>query len=107
MISDNLHAELLTRIENELRRLGLWSESPPPADALKSRVPFCYDTLGFEQWLQWVFLPRFWSLLKQGASLPPHSGIAPMAEVYFEQKSIRAVALIAALHEFDRLIENG
>ena len=98
-------ADSLIRIEAELRRLGLWSATPPPAAALRSQLPFCIDTLEFEQWLQWVFLPRFWALLEKDAPLPNHSGIAPMAEVWFEQKGLRAGELISLLRAFDRLLE--
>lgn len=107
MTSPNPHAQVLTAIEAELRRLGLWSDTRPSAAALRSQMPFCFDTLAFEQWLQWVLLPRIWALLQQGAPLPPHSGIAPLAEVYFEQQAVEATDLIALLREFDRLLETG
>lgn len=58
-------AEQLLLIERELRVLGWWSESPPSAQALASREPFCVDTLEFQQWLQWIFLPRMKVILEQ------------------------------------------
>jgi uncharacterized protein YqcC (DUF446 family) len=100
-------ALMLTRIEAELRRLGLWSALPPPAAALQSTLPFCFDTLAFEQWLQWVFLPRFWALLQQGGPLPERSGIAPMAEVWFEDKAMDAENLIELLRAFDEVLASA
>ena len=76
----------------------------PPDAALQSTVPFCFDTLAFEQWLQWVFFPRFWALLQQGGPLPERSGIAPMAEVWFEGKEIDAEELIELLLAFDEVL---
>jgi uncharacterized protein YqcC (DUF446 family) len=97
-------ALILTRIEAELRRLGLWSAVPPATAALQSTLPFCFDTLAFEQWLQWVFLPRFWTLLEQDGPLPERCGIAPMAEVWFEGKAIDAGHLIELLRAFDQAL---
>jgi uncharacterized protein YqcC (DUF446 family) len=97
-------ALILTRIEVELRRLGLWSALPPPAAALQSTLPFCFDTLAFEQWLQWVFLPRFWALLQQDGPLPARCGIAPMAEVWCEDKAVAAHDLIELLRTFDQAL---
>ena len=97
-------ALILTRIEAELRRLGLWSELAPPAAALESTLPFCFDTLAFEQWLQWVFVPRFWALLQQRGPLPERCGIAPMAEVWFADRPIEASELIELLRTFDQAL---
>ena len=97
-------ALILTQVEAELRRLGLWSALPPPAEAFRSTLPFCFDTLAFEQWLQWVFLPRFWVLLQQAGPLPESSGIAPMAEVWFEDKAMDAENLIELLRAFDQAL---
>ena len=51
-------AEVLMRVRRELERLELWESTPPAKDRLSSDQPFCWDTLGFHQWLQWRFLPR-------------------------------------------------
>jgi uncharacterized protein YqcC (DUF446 family) len=72
--------------------------------ALSSQQPFCVDTLAFEQWLQWIFLPRMKQLLEAGAALPSASGIQPMAEQVYGGQAAKARELIALLGEFDRLI---
>lgn len=97
-------AEQLLLIERELRVQGWWADAPPSAQALASQEPFCVDSMAFEQWLQWIFLPRMKALLESGAALPSVSGIQPMAEQVFGERSIKARALIALLGEFDQLI---
>lgn len=97
-------AEQLLLIERELRVLGWWQAQAPSAEALSSQQPFCVDTLAFEQWLQWIFLPRMKQLLETGAALPSVSGIQPMAEQVYGGQLEKARALIKLLGEFDRLI---
>ncbi|MBS7661955.1 YqcC family protein [Pseudomonas lalucatii] len=97
-------AEQLLLIERELRVQGWWSEQPPSAQALASQQPFCVDSMAFEQWLQWIFLPRMKQMLEAGAQLPSVSGIRPMAEQVYSDRAAQAGELICLLGEFDRLI---
>lgn len=97
-------ADQLLQVERELRMLGLWAAEPPSAEALASQQPFCVDTLDFEAWLQWIFLPRMKQLLDAGGPLPTASGIRPMAEECFSGRETEMRALLAALEDFDRLI---
>ncbi len=71
----------LLLIERELRTQGWWDEVEPSAEALSSVEPFSVDTLDFEQWLQWIFLPRMKMILEQDLPLPNASGIQEMAEM--------------------------
>ena len=100
----NALAEHLLLNERELRVLGWWQEQAPSAEALASQEPFCVDTLTFEQWLQWIFLPRMKQLLEAGAALPSVSGIQPMAEMVYREQSGLARRLLELLGEFDRLL---
>ena len=100
----NALAEHLLLIERELRVLGWWQEQAPSAEALASQELFCVDTLTFEQWLQWIFLPRMKQLLEAGAALPSVSGIQPMAEMVYREQSGLARRLLELLGEFDRLL---
>ncbi|WFC63834.1 YqcC family protein [Pseudomonas sp. REST10] len=97
-------AEHLLLIECELRVLGWWQEQAPSTEALASQEPFCVDTLTFEQWLQWIFLPRMKQLLEAGAALPSVSGIQSMAEMVYREQSGVARRLLELLGEFDRLL---
>jgi uncharacterized protein YqcC (DUF446 family) len=98
-------ADQLLAIEMEMRRLGMWESTPPAAEALQSLVPFCYDTLKFEQWLQWVFLPKMKLALEQQIDFPASSNIATLAEMCFaELQTIETAHLLELLKEFDESI---
>ncbi len=97
-------ADQLLLVERELRLMGVWSMTAPDAQALASCEPFCVDTLAFDQWLQWVFLPRMKIILETGEALPAVSGILAMAEMVYGERAAPAAGLLAALARFDRLI---
>lgn len=100
-------ADLLYRLEQELSRLGLWSETPPDATALASQQPFCHDTMPFHTWLQWVFIPRIRQLLESGSPLPDSCAIAPMAELMCAETGVDGHALIATLQAIDACISGS
>lgn len=102
-----LLAEQLLLIEGELRQQGWWGATPPTAAALASEQPFAVDSMAFEQWLQWLFLPRMQQILACGAQLPSTSGIRPMAEMVLAERANQARDLLALLGEFDRLITDA
>lgn len=102
-----LLADRLLLIERELRVLGWWAAEAPGSEALASQEPFCIDTLAFEQWLQWIFLPRMKHLLESGSPLPEVSGIRAMAEVAYREQPVIARRLLELLGEFDRLLTRG
>jgi uncharacterized protein YqcC (DUF446 family) len=93
-------------IERELRIQGWWDEVAPSAEALSSVEPFSVDTLDFEQWLQWIFLPRMKAILEQDLPLPNASGIQEMAEMVFAGRNVQGKdrQLQVLLKEFDLLI---
>ncbi len=97
-------ADHLLLIERELHVLGWWSVDAPTEQELSSQQPFCVDTLAFEQWLQWIFLPRMKFILEQGCPLPSVSGIQQMGEMVFVDRPEQARGLLALLGAFDRLI---
>jgi uncharacterized protein YqcC (DUF446 family) len=97
-------ADLLRAIEAEMRRIGLWEELAPSPAALASTLPFCYDTLQFAQWLQWVFLARMRALLQAGAALPAACDIQPLAEHSFAELPQDTARLLTLLGEIDRAI---
>ncbi len=99
-------AEQLLLVERELRFLGMWAEVPPSDEALSSEQPFCIDSLAFEEWLQWIFLPRMKLILESGAELPAVSGIRSMAEEVYRERLAEVGCLLASLGEFDRLISS-
>ena len=99
-------AALLIDIEAHLRQLDLWQENPPAAEALASAQPFCIDTLNFDQWLQFIFLPTMYGLLELGQNLPTECAIAPMAEEYFRGMAVPSAPLERSLRAMDQLLSN-
>jgi len=97
-------ADVILAIEAELRRLNLWEDESPPRSALLSLQPFCYDTLRFNQWLQWVFLPRMRVILEDDLELPEASDIHPLAEEAFRQVDRDSARLLALIKHFDQII---
>jgi uncharacterized protein YqcC (DUF446 family) len=95
---------LLAELAAELEQLGLWSTQPPSAEALASRQPFCVDTLRFEQWLQFVFMPRVEGLLRAGQCLPGKCDITPMAEQSYAQSDLPLARLLALLTSLDTVL---
>lgn len=94
----------LLELEAALRNLHLWTSEPPSAEALASVEPFACDTLGFTQWLQYLFIPRLQSLAEQGALLPEKCDVTPMAEEYFRSGLSAASPVLDILRRIDTLI---
>jgi uncharacterized protein YqcC (DUF446 family) len=97
-------AEHLLLIERELRLQGWWAQEPPSAEALASQEPFCVDSMEFEQWLQWIFLPRMKQIIEQELPLPNASGILAMSEMVYASRAEQSLGLNVLLAEFDELI---
>ncbi|HDS1735993.1 YqcC family protein [Pseudomonas sp. BP8] len=100
-------ADHLLLIEHELRSQGWWSDQPPSAEALASVVPFAVDSMSFELWLQWIFLPRMKLILEHGQPLPSASGILVMAETVFVDRPEQSRVLRRLLAEFDQVISRS
>jgi len=92
----------LAELQSEMRASGIWSESEPSQDALESEQPFCVDTLPFEQWLQFVMIPRFNWMIAENMALPSQCDIAPMAEEAFKLRNLNGVIL--CLKSIDQLL---
>ncbi|MEM0955537.1 MAG: YqcC family protein [Pseudomonadota bacterium] len=100
-------AELLIDVEAHLRQLGLWQEQSPPEEAFESTQPFFIDTLSFDQWLQFVFLPTMYQLIEDNAAFPTECAIAPMAEEFFRGSALASRGLEVTLAQVDRLLTQG
>lgn len=97
-------ASILIDVESELRQLGLWQSAAPSPKALASSAPFCVDTLAFNQWLQFVFIPRMSDLVEHRQQLPANCQVAPMAEEFFRNRELSARSLIASLDQLDKVL---
>ncbi len=91
----------LIQIEAALGEAKLGT-APPSAQALASVEPFCFDTLEFHAWLQWVFIPKMHEVLERGLPLVAPCSIAPLAEYRFAELSkLDTTALLALITTFD------
>jgi uncharacterized protein YqcC (DUF446 family) len=100
-------SQLLQTLENELRVQGRWEGAAPSPSALRSTQPFAVDTLTFDQWLQWMLLPKMNDLLLHQLPLPDNCAIHPMAEEVYDQEDAGAVRLISIIAEIDTLLTEG
>jgi uncharacterized protein YqcC (DUF446 family) len=97
-------ADVLLEIESILRAYGLWDSHQPAVNELSSKEPFCLDSLRFEQWLQWIFLPQMKQILEHGKPLPRKSGIHVYAQEYFQKADPPTSHLLKHIKRFDDLI---
>ena len=88
---------LLNQLEVVLKREALWSERKPSATAMASQVPFSADVMAFEQWLQFIYLPRLREMLRVQSALPFTMEVAPAAEVYLPER----LTVIRILRQLD------
>lgn len=94
-------ATVLLEVEAVLRTTGRWEQHQPSDSALSSTQPFCMDTLNFEQWLQWIFLPRMKQILENRRPLPARSAIHEYAECCVQKQDN---GLLQLIKRFDELI---
>ena len=97
-------ADILLEVESTLRTNGKWEPDQPSAEELTSSIPFCMDTLKFEQWLQWVFLPRMKTTLEETRPLPAKSDIFTYAKEYLHWDDPSTDNLLMLIKRFDDLI---
>lgn len=98
-------ADIILELEAVLREYALWEALSPPSEALSSQQPFCFDTLRFTQWLQFIFVERLKHIIEGSGELPARSGIVIIAEENFKGVSYDAQRIIRVLAKFDSLIE--
>jgi uncharacterized protein YqcC (DUF446 family) len=97
-------SQLLKALETELRSQGRWESDPPSESALLSTQPFAVDTLSFDQWLQWILLPKLHELLVLQMPLPVSCAIAPMAEEVYGQADSGGNRIIMIIADIDLLL---
>ena len=92
-------------LEAELDKQGLLSADAPTAAALASTTPFACDVMPFEQWLQFIFLPKMYFLLDNDQPLPRAISIAPMAQhIWADNRRYRE--LVKLIETIDNLLSN-
>ncbi len=93
----------IQRIEQLMQEIDLYSNQRPDDAAFNSSVPFCYDTMSFLEWLQWVMFPKTCELIDRQLPLPTVCEIHPLAEEEFKLIEQQTDALLAEIQELDRL----
>lgn len=98
---------LLIELENELKQQQLWSTVAPQPAAMASTVPFCYDTMALEQWLQFIFLPRMQALLDAKSALPNKISVLPVATEAFKAHGVRVMPLLGIIARIDSTLSGS
>jgi len=95
----------LAQIEAEMKRIGMWQKETPSPENLVVTKAFGADKLSFDQWLQFIFIPRVKDILAEKGSFP--SGSQVSAQAYREWKmwgdEPNVDQLLQLLQEFDML----
>lgn len=92
---------LLDALACELKSQSLWQAKPPSTAELNSSAPFCCDTLAFEQWLQFIFIPKLTLMIHQQQTLPSTISLTPMAEESFKYLANNARPLLDVIQKID------
>jgi len=86
--------ELLDKLESELRLQSLWSLETPSQEAMNDNSPFSCEAMPFENWVQFIFIPKMKNLIDTGQALPTNIAIAPMAHhVWHSKKNLHTLIL--------------
>lgn len=99
-------SRLCDAIEAELRRIGRWDAQPLPASAYSGMGAFGANTMRFEQWLQFVLLPRLREITGESGEFPQGSMIAAQAASVFGGDAA-ASNLQTLLGDLDALMTNA
>lgn len=73
-----------SEIEAELKKLDRWSLSPVPSERFNGMGPFGEGVMTFEQWIQFVLIPRINEIVLEKGEFPSESMLAPYAIRYFD-----------------------
>jgi uncharacterized protein YqcC (DUF446 family) len=98
--------EKIDTIEAEIKRLGLWSSEPLPAEAYNFTSAFAMGTMPFARWLQFIFIPRVRELIATEDAFPRRSQVGAQAVREFGGL-YEANGLVGLLNDFDDFIEHG
>jgi uncharacterized protein YqcC (DUF446 family) len=99
-------AELIDRIEAEMKRIGFWCKDPPTPEQMSFQRAFAQDTMAYHQWVQFVLLPRAREIAQSHGAFPPKSNTGIQAIREWDGDD-RAAELTTMLCDLDRLIEQG
>jgi uncharacterized protein YqcC (DUF446 family) len=93
----------IQNIEAAMQDLELYASARPDDSAFVSSAPFCYDTMSFLEWLQWVMFPKARELIAREMPLPTVCEIHPLAENEFKLLEQETGALLEEILKLDQL----
>ncbi len=93
----------IQKIESVMQDLELYASVCPDGSAFESSAPFCYDTMSFLEWLQWVMFPKTLELIAREMPLPTVCEIHPLAEEEFKLLEQETDALLEEVLKLDQL----
>jgi uncharacterized protein YqcC (DUF446 family) len=96
-------AKQILKIEITMQRLKLYASVRPDDSAFESSTPFCYDTMSFLEWIQWVMFPKTLDLITRNLPLPTVCEIHPLAEEEFKLLAQETDELLEEILQLDRL----
>jgi uncharacterized protein YqcC (DUF446 family) len=92
----------IDQIEQEMKRVGLWQEKPLAPEQYNFTQAFAMDTMSYDQWLQFIFVPRVKEIIRTEGSFPASSSVGAQAVREFDTYP-DSERLITLLSEFDGL----
>lgn len=95
----------IDQIEAEMKRVGIWQAEPLPPEMLQIHSAFGQGQMTFEQWLQFILIPRVREILASRGPWPRGSQVAVQAMREWEMWGVRpdCEQLLRLLREFDDL----
>ncbi len=96
-------AKQILKIEITMQQLKLYASVRPDDSAFESSTPFCYDTMSFLEWIQWVMFPKTLDLITRDLPLPTVCEIHPLAEEEFKLLAQETDELLEEILQLDRL----
>jgi len=98
-----LLAKKVREIECELQLLNRWQGHPLTQDKFENMGAFGSNTMTFEQWIQFILIPRIDSIIKNKDKLPAESMLSTYAVRAFDGDP-QATRLIELLCDVDNIV---
>lgn len=92
----------IAAVEFELKKIGAWQTTPLKPEQYDFRKAFAMDTMAYEQWIQFILIPRVQEILATNEEFPSQSMVGAQAIREFDGRDEMA-DLITLLCEFDQL----
>jgi uncharacterized protein YqcC (DUF446 family) len=99
----------ILEVENQLKVMGVWKNTPIDENRLVNMGPFGMNTLTFFEWLQYVFIPNERKMIEND-TLPSDSQVSIYAHrdlIAFGSPSEENEKLVEILFEHDELFEKN